>query len=330
MQYNPLKHNELIKRGDISRLENFIKMMKEGKLFTTTKGLVILSKSQVLKNNKKVNPTELFEFMKENGFSATFTGKKENNQVVNLNYPKDFFKTPEFGGKGVGSGTAAEDYYLNLFEKELTKTLLKEKSPYIKIKVANKRIVKVSSVISTPKGLSKRDPKADFILVDPDGKYVGFISHKKGSKPTDFQQYGGLSDSAFANIIEVKKFVAELARIYPKGLVSGMSVKRNVKNKDVILKSIYGVDYGAPSAGIQNVDEFHQGEMKLNKRGTHYTIDSNHKGVNGEMINVTGYKPIYYARYTGDRGATIAGIFINNARIGVFPEAKAANTAIEL
>lgn len=329
MQYNPLKHNDLIKRGDISRLENFIKMMKEGKLFTTTKGLVILNKSQVLKNNKKVNPVQLFELMKDNGFSAVFNGKKENNQVVNLNYPKDFFKTPEFGGKGAGSGTAAEDRYLKLFKEELANTLRKEKAPYIKIKVADSRIVKVSEIISTPKGLSKRDPKADFILVDPDGKYVGFISHKAGSKATDFQQYGGLSDTEFANNAEVKKFVSELARLYPQGLVSGMSVKRTIKNKDVIFKSIYGVEYGkGPS--IQNVDEFHQGEMKLTKRGTSYVIISTHKGINGEMINAAGYKPIYYARYTGDRGANIAGVFVNKARIGVFPEAKAANTAVEL
>jgi hypothetical protein len=69
--------------------------------------------------------------------------------------------------------------------------------------------------------------------------------------------------------------------------------------------------------------------MKLTKRGTTYIITSTHKGINGEIINISGYKPIYYARYTGDRGANIAGVFVNKARIGVFPEAKAANTAID-
>jgi len=329
MQYNPLKHNDLIKRGDISRLVNFINMVKEGKMFTTTKGIVILNKTQILKDGKRVSPQQLFELMKDNGFSSVFQGKKENSQTVTLNYPKEFFKTPEFGGKGAGSGTAAEDKYLKLFKAELTATLKKEKAPYIKIRIAKNRLIKVSEVISTPKGLSKRDPKADFILLDPEGKYVGFISHKAGSKATDFQQYGGLSDTEFSSNLEVKKFVSDLAKIYPKGLVSGMSVKRNIKNKDVIFKSIYGVDYGK-KPGIQNVDEFHQGEMKLIKSGATYSIKSVHKGVNGEIINIVGYKPIYYARYTGDRGANIAGVFVNKARIGVFPEAKAANTAIEL
>lgn len=316
--YNPLQHNDLIKRGP-DRLDNFIYMIKEGKMFLTKMGLAKIDPIKDLK--------ALREAMLKSGYSNKFPAKKENGQKVVLQYPKDFLKTPEFGGKGAGSGTAAEDRHLTIFRKELQAILDKEKALFIELQIGG-RVVKCSDIISTPKGLSRRDPKADFIILDYDGNHVGFISHKDGTLPTHFQQYGGLSDDAF-NIPEVKKFIQDLAKFYPSGLVSGVSVKRKVTSQDVIMKSIYGVEYGG-KPGIQNVDEFHQGTMSLIKTGKVYTITSSHKGLNGDKISAKGYEPIYYARYTSDRGANIAGMFIGKARVGVFPAAKAAATAIEI
>ena len=326
--YNPLKHNDLIKRGNISRLENFIDMMDTGKLFLTTKGMVKLNKEQRTKDGEKIDTKKLFGLMQENGFSAQFSGVSEKGSPVQLQYPKDFFKTPEFGGKGAGSGTAAEDRYLKLFREEIQKTLQKEQKPYINLRIAG-RTVRCADCISTPKGLSKRDPKADFIILDEKGQYVAFLSHKAGSKPQDFQQYGGLSDPAFGSDPDVKKFIQDLQKFYPNGLASGVSLMRPVKSKDVILKSIYGVEYGG-KPGIQNVDEFHQGEMKLKKLGQTYEITSVHKGTNGDPVKSSGYEPIYFARYTGDRGASIAGLFIGKARIGVFPLGKAVRTTVTI
>jgi hypothetical protein len=316
--YNQLQHNDLIKRGP-ARLDTFIDMIKEGKMFLTIFGLVKLDPIADLK--------PLRETMLKSGYSSKFSGKKESGQKIELQYPKDFLKSPEFGGKGAGSGTAAEDRHLTIFKKELQTILEKEKSSFIELKIG-KRTVKCSDIISTPKGLSRRDPKADFIILDYEGNHVGFISHKDGTLPTHFQQYGGLSDTAF-NVPEVKKFMQELTRLYPSGLVSGVSVMRKVTSVDVIMKSIYGIDFGG-KPGIQNVDEFHQGTMKLTKTGKQYTITSSHKGINGDKIDTRGYEPIFYARYTSDRGANIADAFIGKARVGVFPAAKAAATAIEI
>lgn len=326
--YNPLKHNDLIKRGNITRLENFIDMMNTGKLFLTTRGMVKLNKEQRTKAGEKVDTKKLFGLMQDNGFAMVLTGVTEKGSPVQLQYPKDFFKTPEFGGKGAGSGTAAEDRYLKLFKEEIQKTLQKEQKPYIDIKIAG-RVVRCSDCISTPKGLSKRDPKADFIILDEKGNYVAFLSHKAGSKPSDFQQYGGLSDPAFAGDDDVKKFIKDVQKFYPSGLVSGVSLMRPVKSKDVIMMSIYGVEYGG-KPGIQNVDEFHQGEMKLKKLGNTYEITSVHKGTNGDAVKASGYEPIYFARYTGDRGASIGGMFVGKARIGVFPLGKAVKTTITI
>jgi len=92
--------------------------------------------------------------------------------------------------------------------------------------------------------------------------------------------------------------------------------------------SVYGTAFGGEPAA-ENVDEFHQGTLKLKKLAGNatYEIISSHKGSNGSILDSGGYEPIYYARYTGDRGARVAGEFIENARIGVFPAAKAAKTS---
>lgn len=321
-----LRHSDLIKRGP-DRLDNFIDMVKEGKFILTKKGLVKLDSIQDIKQGK-MNPEGLRELMLRSGFSSTFKGVTDGGKRIEIQYPKDFLKIPEFGGKGAGFGTAAEDRYLKKFQENLQEVLEKEKVPYINLKI-NGRVVQCANVISTPKGLTRRDPKADFIIVDINGNYVGFLSHKAGTKPTDFQQYGGLSDEAFSNNMEVKQFINDVILKYPNGLSSGVSVKRKIKNKEIILKSIYGIDYGK-SPGVQNVDEFHQGYMTLQKMGKDYVINSTHKGVNGEQVKAFGYDPIYYARYTTDRGAKIGNLFLGKARVGVFASAKAAKTAEEI
>lgn len=313
--YNILQHNDLTKRGG-DRLAVFKAKIQKGEKFVTTKGDAVLDKKQAF-------PLDAMDIK---GFSATFSGKVGSTKVK-LEYPKDFYKTPEFGGKGAGSGTAAEDRYLTEFRNAIQEELIKAKKNYILIKI-NGRTIHVADIISTPQ-TTRRAPKADFSLLDENGKQVGWISHKAGSKPTDFQQYGGLSDEAFATNPEVKKFMADLVKMYPKGLPSGTSVMRKTKNKDVITKSIYGTDYGK-AAGIQNVDEFHQGSMKLKKSGQSYTIESTHKGTNGDIPKGGGYDCIYFARYTSDRGANIAGKFIGNARVGVFPLGKAVKTTTEI
>lgn len=317
-KYITLQHNDLTKRGAV-RVGIFLKKIQDGSVFLTTKGEAILD---------KVQEADLEVGMYKSGFATKLKGKVKGSTVI-LNYPKDFYKTYEFGGKGAGSGTAAEDRYLSLFREEINSALLKESAPYINIKI-NGRVVKVSGIISTPKPATvKRAPKADFTLVDPSGKHVGWISHKAGSKPSDFQQYGGLSDSKFDRDEDVKSFMDDLLKKYPAGLASGISVMRKVKSTKVINYSIYGTDFGG-LPGVNNVDEFHQGMMKLAKSFDYYVINSNHKGKNGEAINSPGYTPIYFARYTSDRGANVAGKFIANARLGVFPIGKAINTTIEI
>ena len=312
--YLILQHSDLIKRGP-ERLDNFLDMINDGVEFLTTKGLVVLDKNVDLK--------ALRSAMLEKGYSNRFKGTMESGQITELMYPKDFYKTSQFGGKGAGSGTVAEDRNLKIFRAEIQKVLEKTGELYLTLDIGNRK-VKCADCITVP-APPGRAPKADFAIIDPEGNQVAWISHKDGSKPQDFQQYGGLSGPAFASSSEVKKFMNDIAKLYPKGLESGISLQRPVKDNKVIMKSVYGIDFGG-NRGINNVDEFHQGPMGLNKLGNSYKIKSVHSGKNGTALKGSGYEPIYFARYTTDRGANVAGLFVGKARIGVFPAGKAVKT----
>lgn len=312
--YAILKHNDLTKRGG-DRVNVFLDKVKNGDKFLTNKGEVIIDKKYLPDLEKK---------MKEPGFSMTLQGKLKGNTVA-IHYPKDFFKTPEFGGKGVGFGTAAEDRHLVMFRKKLEEQMAKDKTGILKIKVGG-RIVDVAGIEST-KGV----PKSDFHLVDFKGNQIAWLSHKDGTKASQFQQYGGLTKDwpLVKNSKDVNDFLNDVKKIRPVKLERGDSIFRPVKDARVAKIAIWGPDFGK-ARGINNVDEFHQGEMKLKKIGSDvYEIVSIHKVVNGQLPGKAGsgnYTPIYVARFTSDRG----GLGIDNARIGIFARDYVSGKATEI
>ena len=210
----------------------------------------------------------------------------------------NFLKSPEFGGKGSGSGTRAEDAALSAFKKELYNVLNKENVPFIYIKIG-KRIEKVSEIESTP-----GTPKADFHMKDPTGKEVFWLSHKKGRKANDFQQYGGMVE--IQNETEVKQFVKDLKAQLQKdhGDANRFPMKtgyyRPVKARSVIMKTMYGKDYRSGKAsGRQNIDVLYQGPMTLKKikdgDTPTYEIRSNHTVLHGQSPRAD-YEAYYYVR----------------------------------
>ena len=260
LQFTVLQHSDLtkyLKKGNSERLDIFLDKIKKKKEFLTTKGEVIIK-----------DPVPDREEFSKPGFKYNF-----NTTGGNVKYPGDFLKTPEFGGKGKGFGTAAEDRYLASFRKELERVMDDEEDGALDMLVGG-RVVKVSGV-----GQPKGTPKADFFLLDDMGEQTAWLSHKAGSKSNDFQQYGGLTPKGTKGVFErskqVNAFISTLKGLFPDGMKSGDAVKREIKldsdGKDIVRKSIYGIDYGG-KPGLNNIDEFHQGEMKLKKSGKYWTI----------------------------------------------------------
>jgi len=295
-----LKHYDLAKRG-FARVPVFVDKVKDKEYFSTDKGAVMIT-----------SPTwkVLDASMRVNGYSAMMKGKTDKGKAVTVKYPHEFHKTPEFGGKGKGSGTAAEDRELSGLRKEIERAMVKNGISVLPMIVGKKKcmVVGVESTFGTP--------KSDFHLVDAKGEAVAWISHKDGSTAKDFQQYGGLADKIFKNNKEVTAWMNALKEKFPDGMKSGDTAWRNVKDRKLALQSVWGIDYGK-ARGKNNVDEFHQGPMKIKKRGRNYIIQSKHQDNNGALPK-GDYKAIFYARYTGDRGANAGGVTVGTARVGVF------------
>ena len=309
--FNNLKHGDMTK--DPSRAEVFLSKIKKGKEFVLSSGGVAVI------NNKHYE--EMEAGFKTKGFSLmlkTSAGK--------VKYPAGFLKTGEFGGRGKGSGVAAENAALAAFNEALGDVLEKEQASFIQLSIGG-RIVECAQMVSTEGKFRGFEPKSDMSIVDSNMIPVAFISHKAGTGPKSFQQYGGVSFAEFKNDKSLVDFMQTVKELHPDGLPNATTYMRKVTDKKSINRSVYGMEFGG-ARSINNCDEFHLGAMKLKKSGKTYTITSLHKGVNGD-IPTGGYEAVFFIRYN-KRTAKAAGVTVENARVGVFPRAKAVSTTKEI
>jgi hypothetical protein len=183
--------------------------------------------------------------------------------------------------------------------------------------------------------------KADFIIIDENGKEIGYISYKAGSTPGDFQQYSGISEKGYGGEIynnpEVKRF---RERIINEGWDT-LSKDNGKSKKSVYIKikagtalknrAVFGKDFRR-SKGINNVDFFAQGNPKLDNRGNIVILSFPTKLIeNGRVNQLNGeYDPVIAARkgeqsrvitadISDDRG-NIFRIKERNVRGGIWAE----------
>ena len=317
--YNELKLSDISRRG---RDPIVIDKIQNGKGFLVKKGEFFADK-----NDKGAQELAATIPNPPRGYKVKVKGKL-NGRNAELTFPNDFLKDASFGGKGAGSGTAAEDAALTAFRLELEKCLEHENEAEIKIKVGG-RVVEVNGIESTP-----GTPKSDFHLVNAKGEEVAWLSHKDGTKASQFQQYGGLTadwNKHYSNNKDVLAFIKAVQELKPDGLQRSDSYFRYVKDKKVAQLTIWGPDFGK-GRGRNNVDEFHQCTMILKKSGQVYEIVSVHKASNGAVGGKAGsgdYTAIYVARFTSDRGFNKGG-GIKNARVGVFARDYVSGKAKEI
>lgn len=226
----------------------------------------------------------------------------------------DFAKNAEFGGKG--NGLKREDDALNSLNAQLE--AIKAEWGVTSIPVCcGSNIFQITCAMST-----SGTPKSDFELVDRNAESAIWISHKHGTKPTHFQQWGGISEAAdpyIANHLEVKAFADAISKKYPNGLPAKTTLYRPIKSGNLKCHSVYGKEVHRGQSK-NSVSLVLQGDVKLvwNWIGEYYTIQgSTHTHFCGEEI--TGdYEPTLYAVYKTDRSDK----GIKNCRITINPLAS--------
>mgnify|MGYP003136062973 CR=1 FL=1 len=297
--YAKLSGPEMKKRS--WRNQIFIDKMKEGQPFALVSG-----KEVILKRDD--NAIAAIEAMvKANNFD-NFKNLEFHAKTGNAKYKiSDFGKSPEFGGKGQGAGTAAEDRYLAAFREKIQKALRAEKQPTIPVRLKG-RTVEVADVVTTP-----GQPKSDFHFIDGEGNEVGFFSHKDMT----FQQYGGITElnKKFPNHAEITSFVDDVKEL-TGGSMGNDSYMRPLKDSNLIKCAIFGVDYDTNTPSRQNCDMFLQGDVILKKQGGVYTVSSRgHYGNNGNIRGFRGNFAVTLFCRKGDRN----NFGITRARFMVAP-----------
>lgn len=238
-------------------------------------------------------------------------GNVAGKPVVDLPFGLRVFVKP-IPGTGVG-GTAKEDAQLRSLQQQIEDALTEDDVIEIQIKIGG-RLYNVAGAATTP-----GTPKSDFHLLDAKGNQVVWISHKDGSKPSDFQQWSGMSQRSEPEIYnhpESRKFIDDVKKITGSVMPRETTLSRVIKNSKLVNMAVYGNKFGS-AFGIQNVTILLQGPVKLVKRKDFYELQSNHTSTNGESMT-NGYEPSFMAIYKGDR----SNFDVKGARFAIQPKAS--------
>jgi hypothetical protein len=182
----------------------------------------------------------------------------------------------------------------------------------ISVKIKSKIITGVAKVIKTA-----GTPKSDFHLADKNGKPLIHISHKKGSKPNDFQQWGGVTEKRIADHPEVKEFATRCQALYGKAIPNGESCYMPIKDKSLAMMSIFGVNYDKGGVDENKVDVLIQGDPGLKKTSKNDTFEltaTGHLHYHGDLPD-GGFTPVLAMIYKGDRDQ----FDIKGARVSIYP-----------
>jgi hypothetical protein len=252
------------------------------------------------KNNK-----ELVNALKNKKYAIFLTTKLVDTKGNTYSLSK-LEKTKDFGGTGTGSGTRIEVEALAGLQQQLD-----ELGP-VNVRVGKKIYKNIVSGYKVP-----GTPKADLALKDESGKPVIFISHKDCCKAKNFQQYGGVAKDFSTNpeVISFAKAVKnKIKKANQTEMLRGGGFRRKVKDQDLALKSIYGLDFGGPF-NENNVQILMQGNLRLEKvKDGLYDLKSAHDIFN-PTIPGEGYTPYLMATYREGRN----DLGIKNCRLGVYP-----------
>lgn len=252
--------------------------------------------------------------------------KRKNGEIQKLEFSDSktksrkykltsFKKTIEFGGKPEGgAGVSIEMREINSINKQMDEIRSKTGKIYVPMEIGGKIYHAVMCHKTT--GV----PKSDFNITDEQGNQIIWISHKEGSKPNDFQQWGGMTEGPIQNHPEVQAFIKQMQQKFPDGIPNATTIAKPIKDEQLKKMAVYGINFTGRKTtpmGLQNVTIVLQGPVKVIKKGRNWTLTANHTHDNGERI--TGpFEPVLMCMYKGDR----SNFGVAGARFGIQPRAS--------
>lgn len=210
----------------------------------------------------------------------------------------------------------------------------------------------ITSIEKVKNRIHGREAKSDFVFKNALGRSVLFISHKDGTGPEAFGQYGGISQSTSGNIQdaakiynnpEVQSYLTRLYELYNDAINLGRKIKNNpfdkkgrltkgvyrlVNSSQLVNESVYGPDYGG-NYGPDNVHLIGQGQFifnpLINDDGDIYfrLSFSGPMEINGKvgpfLDDNSGYRATIITTYRAGRPTQTPSGPIPETRTGIYP-----------
>lgn len=301
--FNPLSFGDLKKYDRLQRLNNKIQS-GEPFILTSEESVVLLYDNPEYEDLfANADITSLNNIGKGRINTFPFFIDKNGKQYA----IKDLVKDKTFGGKGTGSGTRTEDIALTDINNKI------QELGSINIVIGNKVYENVNNATTVPK-----TPKADFTLNSNDTPLI-FISHKDGSKPTDFQQYSGLT--GLTEYDEVQKFIDDVKAQTENEMQPKQSFFRKINSDEVKLKSVYGLLQSTDNFNENNCQILLQGPISLELiEDNAYKLTSNHTVINPSLPDGE-YEPYFAVTFRNNRN----NFGLVNGRFGIYPKAYIRN-----
>lgn len=209
----------------------------------------------------------------------------------------------------------------------------------------------ITGIEKVPNRIHGREAKSDFKFKNALGGGVLYISHKDGTGPEAFGQYGGVSTVAgniqdaakIYNHPEIQQYLTKLYSLYADATGGTTRIKNNpfnkngrltralyslVKDPSLVNMSVYGPDYGN-SFGPDNVHMIGQGQFifnpLVNSDGDIYfrLSFSGHQSLNGQtqefLDDNSGYRAVIITTYRTGRPTQTPNGTVPETRTAIYP-----------
>ena len=290
---------------ELSKRNNFYIFIKR---ISIGQGFYIAGQDKlVLLDQSVLNNVESVQDLEKYNKGKSIVLPTIDNQQVKLS---SLYKDSEFSSRTQNT-TLQQDTQIKSIANQIENIKAQTNKNYLRLRIGNE-FYNVVSVINSPFG-----SKSDFNFIDFEGNYVGFVSHKHGCNPKDFQQWSGTSkrfQKVIFNHAETQSFISELTLRFKNGLPAASSIARKISDDSLKMMACFGTDYGK-EFGLNNVNAIMQGNLLLKNQGDCYLLKASHNVILNGSLPDFSYEPVFIAIHKKDR----SDHGIKDARVTVNP-----------
>ena len=290
---------------ELSKRNNFYIFIKR---ISIGQGFYISGQDRlVLLDHSILNNVESLEDLEKYNNGKSIVLPTVDNQQLKLS---SLYKDSEFSNRTQDT-TLQQDIQIKSIANQIENIKKQTNKNYIRLRLGNE-FYNILSVIDSPFGC-----KSDFNFIDIEGNYVGFVSHKHGNSPKDFQQWSGTSKRFQETIFdhqETQSFINELTFKFGNGLPPASSIARKITDTNLKMMACFGIDHGK-EFGLNNVNAIMQGNLLLKNQGDCYLLKASHSVILNSNLPDYSYEPVFIAVHKKDR----SDHGIKDARVTINP-----------